>query len=177
MLGLPHSLPCLHPAPLLCPRVSGHRIIPGTDTVGQHTTSCNTTSELRWSPHITISNHVSFDILFPPSIPLILHCSLNTSMIVCCRLGLTLDSPESRAFLEAVSTLKRLRGNGQGMVHPMGNEEEVSKKMRQEVWYLFWFVSTDDVALLFSHPPQLLALHTFSYFVLFCPFSSTQPPS
>ncbi|CAK6968382.1 protein Niban 1-like isoform X1 [Scomber scombrus] len=39
--------------------------------------------------------------------------------------GLPLDSPESRAFLDAVWTLKRLRGNSQAMVHLISNEEEV----------------------------------------------------
>lgn len=125
MLGLPYSLPCLHPAPLLCPCVSGHRIITGTDTVDQHTTSCNTTSELWWRPHITVSNYIPFKCIIFPWVPLIIDSSPNK--IVCCRLGLPLDSPESRAFLDAAWTLKRLRGNSKAMVHLIGNEEEVSE--------------------------------------------------
>ncbi|XP_071360756.1 protein Niban 1-like [Trachinotus anak] len=42
------------------------------------------------------------------------------------------DSPESRAFLDAVSSLKKLRENCQMEVHPMGNEEEVLVSMLME---------------------------------------------
>ncbi|XP_059186862.1 protein Niban 1-like [Centropristis striata] len=39
------------------------------------------------------------------------------------------DSPESRAFLDAVSSLKRLRGNCKTEVHPVGDVEEVLVSM------------------------------------------------
>ncbi|XP_047435065.1 protein Niban 2-like [Mugil cephalus] len=48
------------------------------------------------------------------------------------------DSPESRAFLEAVSSLKKLRKNNKSEVPPVGNEEEVviSIVMEEIVYYL-----------------------------------------
>ncbi|XP_076583680.1 protein Niban 1-like [Chaetodon auriga] len=42
------------------------------------------------------------------------------------------DSPESRAFLAAVSSLKKLRGSCQTEVQPVGNEEEVLVSMVME---------------------------------------------
>ncbi|XP_022611517.1 protein Niban-like [Seriola dumerili] len=42
------------------------------------------------------------------------------------------DSPESRAFFDAVSSLKKLRENCQTDVHPIGNEEEVLVSMLME---------------------------------------------
>ncbi|XP_040892017.1 protein Niban 1-like isoform X2 [Toxotes jaculatrix] len=42
------------------------------------------------------------------------------------------NSPESKAFLDAVSSLKKFRENCQTEVHPMGNEEEVLVSMLME---------------------------------------------
>ncbi|XP_078124733.1 protein Niban 1-like [Sander vitreus] len=42
------------------------------------------------------------------------------------------DSPESRAFLDAVSSLKKLRGNCQTEVYPVGDWEEVLVSMVME---------------------------------------------
>nr|XP_046263473.1 protein Niban 1-like isoform X2 [Scatophagus argus] len=48
------------------------------------------------------------------------------------------DSPDSRAFLDAVSSLKKIRGNCRTEVHLMGSEEEVlvSLVMEEMMFYL-----------------------------------------
>lgn len=119
MLGLPHSVPCLHTAPLLWPGVSGYCITPATDTVGQYTTSCNATSEHGYiSPAAAHASKPSLKLFFLLSIDLI--------SAICHPLALWCeDSPESRAFFDAVFTLKKLRGKCQAHVYPMGSEEEV----------------------------------------------------
>lgn len=35
------------------------------------------------------------------------------------------DPPQCQAFLDAMSSLKKLRGNSQAMVHPMENEDKL----------------------------------------------------
>ncbi|XP_044045960.1 protein Niban 1-like isoform X2 [Siniperca chuatsi] len=68
------------------------------------------------------------------SMPLLkLFCSPSIPVIMCCLLALWCeDSPESRAFLDAVSSLKKLRGNCQTEVYPMGSGEEVLVSMVME---------------------------------------------
>lgn len=78
-------------------------------------------------------------LFFSPFIPLIMYCLL----ALWCE-----DSPESRACLDAVSSLKKLRGNCQTEVHPMGDREEVSNHQTR------------------CHPQNLFVSHKSSFSLL-----------
>ena len=154
MLGLLHGIPCLHPAPLQCPSVSGHCVKPGTDKVGQRTTGCNTTSELRYGSLTTVSRCEPDKVCTCLSAFFkgILLLTIDLTWIFWCLLALWCeDSPESRAFLDAVSSLKRLRENCQTEVHLMGNEEEVSNHQTSDLVSS----SSVDVTSLLYHPLNL----------------------
>ena len=102
MFEFPYSISCLHTAPSQCPTVSGHWITPRTDSVIQQTAGSTAAqhfyllSLLSFKPD-NISTCIKLKLFFPP-------CIMYWLLPLWCE-----DSPESRAFLDDVSSLKKLR--------------------------------------------------------------------
>lgn len=145
MLGLPHSISCLHTAPLQCPSVSG---------CGSHQEQTRWASILRAATHhqnslfpITTFPHASMPLLklfFSPSIPVIVHCLV----ALWCE-----DLPESGAFLAAAYSLKKKlsnRGTSRGI---MGKRWAVAHNVIPTFPLLSFFIHFKPFlfALMFNH--------------------------
>ena len=76
-------------------------------------------------------------------------------------------SPDTRAFLDAVSSLKRLRGNCQTEVHPVGDGEEVSNHPSRKS-NLLNLVATHKYSSHFKPSISLLFHKRFGIFSCLC---------